>query len=155
MADPNTGGLFDRLTNLVELVSTLDVRVTNALEGLEEMRTSVTGLDPVRDDVAELIGDLRNRLDAWDERLNRDLDDLKSLAIEKLRDLDLSDLTARFDRLEASMQNVERATTNMDHSLSGSMEALPDFLSRRIKNETAKRRTEVEQGPITHDDLGH
>jgi hypothetical protein len=155
MADPNTGGLFDRLANLVELVTTLDVRVTNALEGLEEMRTSVTGLDPVREDVTELMADLRTRLDAWDERLNRDLDDIKNLAMEKLRDVDLNELNARFERMEASMRNVERSTTNMDHALSGSMDALPDFLSRRIKNEAAKRKTDHEQDPLTHDDLGH
>jgi hypothetical protein len=152
MADPNEGGFIERLTNLVELVTTLDVRITNALEGLEEMRTSVTGLDPVRDDVTLLIKDLRDRLDVWDARLNRDLDDLKALAMQKLEEVDLRAIDARFDRLEQAMKNVERATVNMDRSLQGSVEALPDFLSKRIKNE-ARKTTPAE--PLTHDDLGH
>lgn len=154
MADPNTGGLFDRLANLVELVTTLDVRVSNALEGLEEMRASVTGLDPVREDITALVADVRDRLDAWDERLNRDLDDIKAVVMDKLNGLDLTAFDARFERMEESMRNVERSTTNMDHALTGTMEALPNFVGRRIKDEAARRASEVE-GRLTHDDLGH
>ena len=165
MPDPNQGGLFDRLGNLVELVTTLDVRVTNALEGLEEMRTSVTGLDPAREDIEQLVSELRGRLDSLDARLHRDLDDVKALLMEKLGELDLTNLGPRFDRLEEAIYNIERATINMDHSLSGSMDALPDFLGRRVKGEVQRRKAEVEvdsaSSPgqlgeaMTPEDLGH
>jgi hypothetical protein len=154
MPDPNTGGLFDRLGNLVELLTTLDVRVTNALEGLEEMRTSVTGLDPVREDVEQLVSDLRKRLDVLDERLHRDMDDVKAVLMEKLGELDLDRLGPRFDRLEEAIFNIERATINMDHSLEGSVEALPDFLSRRVKDQKRKKKA-AEEDQLTHDDLGN
>ena len=170
MPDPNNqGGLLDRLGNLVELITTLDVRVTNALEGLEEMRSSVTGLDPVRDDVEVLVADLKSRLDTWDERLSRDLDELKRLAIEKLNgvdelkaallakieEVDVSDFTTRFDRMETALMNVERATVNLNNIVQGGMEALPNFVSKRVQADARKKAVEAPAEPLTHDDLGH
>jgi hypothetical protein len=154
MADPNQGGVFDRLGNLVELLTTLDVRVTNALEGLEEMRASVTGIDPVREDIAELVTDVKGKLDAADERLNRDLDEIKDLLMRKLGELDLTELGPRFDRLEAAIYNIERATTNLDRTIEGGMEALPDFVSRRVKG-AARKEAQTDEVSLTHDDLGH
>jgi hypothetical protein len=155
MPDPNQGGLFDRVGNLVELLTTFDVRITNALEGLEEMRTSVTGLDPVREDAEALVSDLRKRLDVADARLHRDLDDIKALLMEKLGELDVTDLGPRFDRLEAAIFNIERATVNLNHSVEGSMEALPDFVARRVKGQVRQKKAESTEPPLTHDDLGH
>ena len=169
MPDPNQGGLLDRLGNLVELITTLDVRVTNALEGLEEMRSSVTGLDPVRDDVEVLVADLKTRLDTWDRRLARDLDELKTLAIEKLNgvdelkaallakieEVDVSDITTRFDRMETALMNVERATVNLNNIVQGGMEALPNFVSKRVQADARKQAAATPAEPLTHDDLGH
>ena len=169
MPDPNQGGLLDRLGNLVELITTLDVRVTNALEGLEEMRSSVTGLDPVRDDVEVLVADLKTRLDTWDRRLARDLDELKTLAIEKLNgvdelkaallakieEVDVSDITTRFDRMETALMNVERATVNLNNIVQGGMEALPNFVTKRVQADARKQAAAAPAEPLTHDDLGH
>ena len=169
MPDPNQGGLLDRLGNLVELITTLDVRVTNALEGLEEMRSSVTGLDPVRDDVEVLVADLKTRLDTWDERLARDLDELKTLAIEKLNGLDevkaavlakieevdVDDFNSRFDRMETALMNVERATVNLNSIVQGGMEALPNFVSKRVQADARKHSVATPTDPLTHDDVGH
>ena len=41
----------------------------------------------------------------------------------------------RFDRLELSLSNIEKATVHLDQTMSGMVESLPDFLSRRIKPE--------------------
>lgn len=169
MPDPNQGGPLERLANLVDLITTLDVRVTNALEGLEEMRTSVTGLDPVRDDVELLISDLKQRLDHWDDRLDRDLDELKRVAIEKLRgvddvkaaimakieDVDLNDVNARLDRMETALLNVERATVNLNNIVQGGMEALPDFVSKRVQRDARKHSTAPPVEPLSHDDVAH
>ena len=169
MPDPNSGGLFDRLGNLVELLTTLDVRVTNALEGLEEMRTSVTGLDPVRDDAQLMMADLKQRLDVWDRRLGDDLAELKALAIEKLNGLDelkalameklgsleVNDVGDRFDRMERALLSVERETKALNSVLQGSVEALPNFMSKRVKQDARKKAVEQNEVPFADEDLGH
>lgn len=166
MADPNQGGLFERLGNLVELITTLDVRVTNALEGLEEMRTSVTGLDPVRDDAELMMADLKERLDVWDRRLDDDLrelktlaveklnglDELKALAMEKLASLDLNQIDARFEAMQRSLTNVEKSTSELNQVFQGSVEALPNFMTKRVVQERRKR-SNTGPEPLPNDDL--
>jgi hypothetical protein len=169
MPDPSQGGPLERLANLVDLVTTLDVRVTNALEGLEEMRTSVTGLDPVRDDVEVLVADLKQRVERWDQRLDRDLDDLKALAIEKLRgvddvkaallakieEVDLNAMDARLDRMEKTLVNVERATANLNNIVQGGIQALPDFVTRRVQRDARKHSVTGPTEALSPEDLGH
>ena len=91
---------------------TLDLRILGALEGLEEMRTSVGALD---------------------ERIDRDMDELKSLVKTKLEEIDLDSVGARFDRLEAAILNIERATVHLDESFQSGLEALPDFVTKRLR----------------------
>ena len=105
--------LPQRLAALVELVATLDLRVRGALEGLEEMRRSVAplaeGLEEMRLSVAPL-SDVMTKSDAV-----------------------FDDVNSRLDRLEASIANIERATVHLDETFQSSLEALPDFVSKRIR----------------------
>ena len=97
---------------LVELLTTLDLRVRGALEGLEEMRRS---------------------LGALDERIDRDVDELRTLVRAKLDEIELDSMGARFDRLEAAILNIERATVHLDESFQSGLEALPDFVTKRLR----------------------
>lgn len=132
------GGLPGRIATLIELVTTLDRRLLSALDGLEEMRSTVAGFEAVGASGDELIADLQKRIAVTDERINRDLDELKAVVLEKLGEVDIKGLGPRLDRLEQAVLNIERATVSMDRAVEGSVEALPDFLTRRVKKEGKK-----------------
>jgi predicted RecB family endonuclease len=132
------GRVPERIATLVELVTTLDRRLLSALDGLEEMRTTVAGFENVGSAGDELIADLQERVARTDERINRDLDELKAAAMAKIGEVDLADLGPRIDRLESAILNIERATVSLDQAFEGGLEMLPDFLSRRVKKEGKK-----------------
>lgn len=124
--------LPERIAALVELVTTLDLRVRAALDGLEEMRTTVTGFESLGTEGDRIASDLRARIEATDERINRDLDDLKAALMAKIGEIDLSDVGPRFQRIEEAILNIEIATVSLDQAFEGGLEMLPSFLSRRI-----------------------
>lgn len=130
--------LPQRLVGLLELLTSLDTRVASTLDAIDEMKTSVTALDPAREDIERLIADVRTRVARTDERINADLDEIKAVLLEKLGELDVADLGARFDRLETAVFNIERATVNMDRNVEGSVSILPDFLTKRVRAEGKK-----------------
>lgn len=143
MSDPEGLGaalarLPERLAGLIELVTTLDTRVLSALDGLEEMRGTVAGFEGLGASGDRLVADLQRRIEKTDERINRDLDELKAVVLEKLGELDLRDVGARLESLEASIHNIERATVSLDQAVEGGVEMLPDFMTRRIKSEGKK-----------------
>jgi uncharacterized coiled-coil protein SlyX len=90
----------DRVSHLVEFLTTVDKRILATLDSLEEMRSSM----------AELLA----RLDK------------------------MEGFADRFDGLESSLANIERATVHLDETMSGMVESLPDFMSRRIKSEAGE-----------------
>lgn len=137
---------LDRIGNLVELLTTFDRRLLQALDSLEEMKTNVGELGTLGDSGDRLAEDLRRRIEHLDVRLNRDLDDVKTAILDKLGDLDLAGLGPRFDRLEEAVTNIERATVNLDKAFAGALELMPNFMSRRLKNEMEKQ--EGEPDPV-------
>lgn len=136
MADDNAGitesltKLPQRVASLVELLATLDQRIIQALDSLEQMRTSVSAFDGIGDSGDELMRDVQRRMAAFDERINRDLDELRA----KLADVDVASFEGRLERLEGSIQNIERATVNLDRTVQGVVESLPDFMTKRVKD---------------------
>ena len=131
--------LPQRIAGLIELLTTLDTRIVTALDSLEEMRTSVSRFDAVGEQGDRLVADLESRMAALDEKLNRDMDDLKAAVLAKLGELDLDSFGPRFDRLERALINVERATVNLDRNVEGALELLPDFMTRKAKREGRKK----------------
>jgi hypothetical protein len=130
--------LPERIAALVELVTTLDLRVRAALDGLEEMRTTVSGFESLGTEGDRLAADLRARIEATDARINRDLDDLKAALMAKIGEIDLTDIGPRFQRIEEAILNIEIATVNLDQNFEGGLEMLPNFLTRRVKDEGKK-----------------
>jgi hypothetical protein len=145
MSDDGTGltdsiaRLPQRIAGLIELLTTLDTRVVTALDSLEEMRTSVSRFDAVGEGGDRLVADIEARMAALDEKLNRDMDELKAAVLAKLGELDLDSFGPRFDRLERALINVERATVNLDRNVEGALELLPDFMTRKAKREGRKQ----------------
>ena len=130
--------LPERIAALVELLTTLDLRVRAALDGLEEMRTTVTGFESLGTEGDRLAADLRNRIETTDARINRDLDDLKAALLAKIGEIDLTDIGPRFQRIEEAILNIEIATVSLDQAFEGGLEMLPNFLTRRVKAEGQK-----------------
>ena len=113
------GGLVDslgkvpqRFASMIELLTTLDQRILTALDSLEEMRSSMATLD---------------------ERLNHDLGELRTAVQTKLDEVDLAGFEGRFGRLEQAILNIEKATINLDQNFAGALEALPDFMTKKMK----------------------
>ena len=129
------GKAVERVAGIVELLTTLDQKVLRALDSLEEMQGRVASFDDLGVDGRELVADVKSRLGALDERLNRDLDEVKDALLAKIGEIDLAGFGPRFDRMEEAVLNIERATINLDRAFEGGLEILPDFLSRRLKNE--------------------
>jgi hypothetical protein len=131
--------LPQRLTGLIELLTTLDTRVVTALDSLEEMRTSISRFDAVGDSGDRLVADIEARVAALDERLNRDMDEVRDAIMAKIEELDIAGFDARFERMEAAMTNIERATVNLDRAFEGTLELLPDFVTKKLKQEGRKQ----------------
>ena len=130
--------LPERIGALIELLSTLDLRVRSALDGLEEMRTTVTGFESLGTEGDRLAADLQARIERTDARVNADLDELKAALLAKIGELDLTDIGPRFQRIEEAILNIEIATVSLDQSFEGALEMLPNFLTRRVKDEGKK-----------------
>ena len=130
--------LPQRVASLLELLTTLDQKVLQALESVEEMRSSVTTFEGVGTSGDELVQDIQVRMAKFDERLNRDLDDLRDAIMAKLEDVDVAGFNSRLDRLEEAVYNIERATISLDRAFEGGLEMLPDFITKRMKVEGKK-----------------
>ena len=138
-------GLADSLTrlpqrvgSLIELMTTLDQRILQALDSLEEMRGSVSRVDAVGESGDDLVRDVRRRIATLDERLHRDMDEVHATLMAKLEELDPAGFNERLDRLEQAIYNIERATVSLDRAFEGGLEMLPDFLTKRMKVEGKK-----------------
>ena len=128
-------GTVERISALTELLTGLDKRIISTLDSVEEMRATVEGFQGVSGDSEALVADLRVKLDRIDERINRDLDEVKVVLLEKLGEVDLTSFGPRFDRLEAAVLNIERATVNLETAMEASLDAMPDFVSKRVREQ--------------------
>ena len=135
------GSAVGRISNLIELVTTLDKKLIEALDSMRAMEEHMDRLGTVGTSGDELVADLRRRVAATDERVNRDLDDLKAQLEAKLADVDLSGYDARLEKVERAILNIERATVNLDRTVQGAMSILPDRLEKKVREEGAKTST--------------
>ena len=132
-------GAVERVTALTDLLTSLDKKVIETLDSVKEMSATLEGFQGVSGDTEDFVADLRVKVDRIDARLNRDLDEIKEVLIEKLNGLDLTSLGPRFDRLEAAVLNIERATTNLETAMEAGLEAMPDFVSKRVREQMKQR----------------
>jgi hypothetical protein len=132
-------GALDRVTALTDLLTSLDKKVIETLDSVQDMRSTLEGFQGVSGDAEALVADLRAKIDKVDARLDRDIDDIKAVLIEKLQGLDLNSLGPRFDRIETAILNIERATMNLETAMEAGLEAMPDFVSKRVREEMSKR----------------
>jgi predicted RecB family endonuclease len=139
-------GAVERVTALTDLLTSLDRKVIETLDAVKEMRVTMDGFQGLSDSSDELVADLRVKIDRIDARLNKDLDDIKVVLIEKLEGLDLTSLGPRFDRLEAAVLNIERATMNLETAMEAGLEAMPDFVSKRVKEQMKQREVQPPPG---------
>jgi predicted RecB family endonuclease len=135
------GSVVARITNLIELITTLDKRLIEALDSMRAMEEHMDRLGTVGNSGDELVADLRRRVATTDDRVNRDLDELKATVEAKLAEVDLAAYDGRFEKLERSIQNIERATVNLDRMVEGAMSILPDRLEKKVRQEGAKSST--------------
>lgn len=121
----------EQLTAPVRLLTGLESLLRRVVVAVEAMRASVARLEMLAEPAADLLPDARQRMVELDERVHREMDEAKRLLLERVGQLD--DLLERFERVEASLANIERATVQLQRSVSGAIEALPDRLTERVR----------------------
>lgn len=140
-------GPLDRLASLLDFLSSLDQKLPAAFESLEAMRRELDELGRLRPAAEDLVADVRRRLEAFDRRAQADLEELKAALLDKLDQVDVKMLEARLDRIETTMGNIETATVNLNKTMAGSVEALPAWMTRKIKAEGEKVASEIHESP--------
>jgi hypothetical protein len=156
MTDSNGTSLnpVARIAGVVELMTSLDTRILSALDSLDQIRTTMSGFDDLGAEGDLLVADIRSkvqkldaRMDLLDQRINRDLDDVKAAVLAKIEGLDTDGIGDRLERVEKALMNIERATMNLDQAFEGVMEMLPNFMTKKIKEEgkDAQRSSEAHQ----------
>src|SRR5438874_5235988 len=87
--DSRGGGPIARVTAVAGVVATLDRRIVDLFESLDELREATAGVSRLSDDGQELIADLRARLDRIEAKLRVDADEVKNALLAKLDGIDL------------------------------------------------------------------
>src|SRR2546429_108717 len=82
------GGPISRVTAVASLVATLDRRIVDLFDSIEELREATAGVSRLSEDGAELVTDLRSRLDRLEAKLRIDVDEIKNAVMSKLDAID-------------------------------------------------------------------
>lgn len=122
---------LEQVTAPVRLLADVETLLRRVVVAVEDVRASVARLETLATPAADLLPDARERMVTLDERVHREMDEMKGLLLERVGQLD--DLIARFDRMEAALANIERATVQLQRAVSGAIEALPDRLTERVR----------------------
>ena len=132
------GGPVQRLSASASLVTSLDRRIVELFDSLEEIRAATTGLSALSDDGGALVAELREKLERWDAKLRIDVDEIKQALLQKLDGIDVDGLGDRMSRAEEAIFNIESAVTRLDRLVSGMVESVPDFITRRVRARAAQ-----------------
>ena len=127
------GSVGGRVANFGRLLSTFDRRLLDAFDTLDQLGETTRGLDLLSGDGSDLVADVRERIDRWDARLDADLREVKAALLAKIGEIDVGSLNGRLTALESSLRNIEIAVTQLDTVVEGTVEAAPDFVTRRVK----------------------
>jgi hypothetical protein len=119
---------------MASLIGTLDRRIVDLFDTVEELRQATAGVSRLSDDGQELIADLRKRLDRIEAKLRIDADEVKHAVLTKLEGIDLDGTGERLGAAEKAIFNIEAAVTRLDRLVSGMVESVPDFITRRVKS---------------------
>ena len=127
-------GLLQRVSALVELLTTLDQRLVKTFDAMERIAASSESVDSLATDGSDLVADIRSRLERLDERLHSDLDELKGALMDKIGDLDLAGL----DSTQKAVHHIDRSITRVEALLEGLVESAPGFMTRRVREAAAE-----------------
>ena len=123
LADPTFGALARHAASVPPLLA-------EALHTANRTLAAVNDLVDLMEEGADLIHDLKD--------LVARLEPIVALGQEAAAKVDPDELIARVERVEQALLNTERASLNLDKSIEGSIESLPNVLSRRAKKESQK-----------------
>ena len=112
--------------------------IEDLFESLDELREATAGVSRLSDDGQELIADLRARLDRIEAKLRVDVDEVKSLVLEKLEGIDVEGFGERMVEVEKAIFSIERAVTRLDSLVGGVIDTVPDFITRRVRSKAGQ-----------------
>ena len=119
------------------VIATLDRRIVDLFESLDELRRTSATVSQLSDEGSDLLQDLRDRLDRIEAKVRVDTDEVKNAVLEKLGEIDAQGLGPRLDGVEKAIFNIETAVTRLDRLVSGMVESVPDFITRRVRARAA------------------
>jgi hypothetical protein len=140
MTEPDGGeaGPVERLTALARLLTSLDRRVVETFDVISRVGEATQSVEKLTTDGSDLTAELRGRVDTIEARLYADLDEIKKVALEKLDDLDTTDLSRRIKATESAVLNIERGIVHLESLFEGIVEAAPGFMTRRVRERAGR-----------------
>src|SRR5439155_1986692 len=104
-------GAIERISQVASLLATMDRRIVELFDSLGHIAAASEGLERLSVDGADLVADLRSRMDRLEAKLRVDVDEVRHLVVEKLEGIDLVGLGERMGEVEKAIFSVERAVT--------------------------------------------
>jgi len=135
--DGRQTGALQRVGAVAGVIATLDRRIVDLFESLDELRRTSATVSQLSDEGSDLLQDLRDRLDRIEAKVRVDTDEVKNAVLEKLGEIDAQGLGPRLDGVEKAIFNIETAVTRLDRLVSGMVESVPDFITRRVRARAA------------------
>jgi hypothetical protein len=127
-------GAIERLSQVASLVASLDRRIVELFASLGHISAASARLERLSEEGADLVADLRSRMDRLEAKLRVDVDEVKHLVLEKLEGIDLEGFGERMADVEKAIFNIERAVTRLDSLVGGVVDSVPDFITRRVRS---------------------
>ena len=123
LAEPTFGGL-------TRLAAGVPLLLAEALHTAKRTLAAVNDLVDLMEEGTDLIHDVKD--------LVARLEPVVAFGQDVAARVDPDELIARVERVELALLNTEHASINLDKSIEGTIESLPNVLSRRAKKESQK-----------------
>ena len=131
-------GPIERISQVAGLLATMDRRIVEMFDSLGHIAAASEGLERLSQDGADLVTDLRSRMDRLEAKLCVDVDEVKSLVLEKLEGIDVEGFGERMVEVEKAIFSIERAVTRLDSLVGGVIDTVPDFITRRVRSKAGQ-----------------